>query len=125
MQLTNCLSQVGGMNSMAEIRHRVGITAPPSAVYERLATKAGLISWWTEDVRGRSAPGDKLTFTFGSPERSVTMEVLELTPDERVAWRCVEGPEQWVDGLFTFDVRPAGDETVLLFTHEGWREPDE
>jgi uncharacterized protein YndB with AHSA1/START domain len=110
---------------MAEIRHRVGITAPQTAVYERFATKDGLVSWWTEDVRGRSAPGDKLTFTFGSSDRSVTMEVIELTPNERVVWRCVEGPEQWVDGLLTFDVRAGDDETVLLFTHEGWREPDE
>jgi hypothetical protein len=109
---------------MPEIRHRVGVVAPPATVYEQLATTSGLQQWWTEDVRGTSSIGDNLTFRFGAPDRGFVMEVVELVPDERVAWRCVEGPAEWVGTDITFDLR-AGDETAILFTHAGWREPVE
>ena len=51
------------------------------------------------------------------------MEVVECVPNERVVWRCVEGPDTWVDTTFTFAIAAADGETVLLFTNEGWREP--
>ena len=36
------------------------------------------------------------------------MEVTELDPGQRVAWRCVQGPDEWVDTVVTFDLsRPA------------------
>jgi hypothetical protein len=53
------------------------------------------------------------------------MEVTELVPGQRVAWRCVQGPDEWVDTVLTFDMSQAGGETVVLFTHAGWREPVE
>ena len=109
---------------MPEIRHRVGVEAPPSSVYAQLATTSGLQEWWTEDVGGTSSVGDTLTFRFGAPDRGFDMEVVELIPDQRVAWRCVDGPAEWVGTDITFDLR-AGDETAILFTHAGWREPVE
>ncbi|MFA5885376.1 MAG: SRPBCC domain-containing protein [Acidimicrobiia bacterium] len=110
---------------MVDIRHRIGVDAPPSAVYDQLATTEGLEQWWTQDVRGRAATGEKLAFHFGSPERYMVMEVVELSPNERVAWRCIDGPDEWVDTDVTFDVREGDDETLVLFTHRGWREPVE
>jgi len=116
------------------IRHRLGIDAEPAEVFARLATEDGLRRWWTQDVRGRSAVGDQLSFHFGAPDRYCVMEVCELTPDERVVWRCVDGPQEWIDTRFLFEMRPADDsgdakrqdlETVLLFTNDGWREPVE
>ncbi len=110
---------------MVDIRHRVGIAATPHAVYEQLATTEGLAQWWTQDVSGRAAVGDKLRFEFGSPDRYFVMEVVELVPNERVVWRCIEGPDEWVGSDLTFDIRAGDGETVLLFTHAGWREPVE
>ena len=110
---------------MQDIRHRVGIAAPQSRVYQALATTDGIASWWTTDVRGESSMGGKLEFWFGRPTPGAVMEVLELTPDDRVVWRCVEGPDEWVRTTLTFDVRTADDETVLVFTHADWREPVE
>jgi len=107
---------------MADIRHRVGINAPQLRVGEMVGTRDGLRGWWTRDVEGEAKVGGRLSFYFGRPEPSAVMEVTELTPD-RVAWRCVEGPSEWMDTTVTFDVRSAGDETVVLFTHAGWREP--
>jgi uncharacterized protein YndB with AHSA1/START domain len=113
---------------MADIRHRVGVTAPEGKVYERLATREGLAEWWTRDVRGDAGLGGKLEFYFGRPKPSAVMEVVELTPGRCVQWRCVEGPDEWVGTNLTFDLTSphhAPGETVVLFTHADWREPVE
>ncbi len=107
---------------MPDIRHRVGISAPLTDTHAAVATRDGLTSWWTRDVDGTSEPGEKLAFSFGGPDVAAVMEVTELTPTT-VAWRCAEGPVEWVDTTITFDLQHEGDETVVLFTHGGWREP--
>lgn len=106
---------------MPLIRHRIGIHAPQTQVHGALATIDGLSSWWTTDTSGDPEVGGKLTFTFGSPDRSATFEVLEVTPD-RVAWRGVAGPDEWTDTTVTFELSRDEDETIVLFTHDGWRE---
>jgi uncharacterized protein YndB with AHSA1/START domain len=108
-----------------DIRHRVGIAASQHRVYEMLATKDGLAKFWTTQVEGDSKVGGKLRFFFGKPESSAVMEVVELSPDDRVRWRCVEGPQEWVGTTVTFDLKDSGGETVLLFMHADWREPVE
>jgi uncharacterized protein YndB with AHSA1/START domain len=110
---------------MADIRHRVGIAAPRERVYQALATREGLAGWWTRDTAGDPAVGGKLEFFFGQPEPAGIMEVVELVPGHRVAWRCVQGPGEWVDTTVTFDVSESGGETVLMFRHADWRDPAE
>jgi uncharacterized protein YndB with AHSA1/START domain len=110
---------------MPDIRHRVGIAAPQPRVYEMLATHDGLAEFWTRQVEGDTEVGGKLRFFFGRPEPSAVMEVIELSPDQRVRWRCVEGPPDWVGTIITFDLKDGDGETVLLFTHADWREPVE
>lgn len=110
---------------MADIRLRVGIAAPRASVYENLTTIEGLSGWWTRQVTGEPGQGGKLAFYFGAPEPGAVMEVVDLTPDTHVGWRCVEGPGEWVGTTLTFDLTWVGDETVLLFSHAGWREPVE
>jgi uncharacterized protein YndB with AHSA1/START domain len=110
---------------MADIRHRVGIAASRHQVYEELSTKEGLARFWTRDVDGDPRVGGRLRFFFGQPEPRVVMEVVDLTPDTHVGWRCVEGPDVWVGTSLTFDLTSSEDETVLLFAHAGWREPVE
>jgi uncharacterized protein YndB with AHSA1/START domain len=107
-----------------DIRHRVGIAAPQRRVYEMLSTKEGLAEFWTQ-VEGDSEVGGKLSFFFGGPDPAVVMEVVELSPDDRVQWRVVKGPPEWVGTTITFELKESGGETVLLFTHADWREPIE
>lgn len=108
---------------MADIRHHVGITAPQRTVYDALATIDGLAGWWTRDVRGEAGVGGKLEFYFGGEEPSAVMEVAELDPDHRVAWRCLQGPSEWVGTELTFDLTTTPEETMLSFAHAGWRDP--
>jgi uncharacterized protein YndB with AHSA1/START domain len=109
----------------ADIRHRVGISVPQEQVYEALATKDGITRWWTHEIHGDAAPGGKLEFFFGGTEPSAVMEVTELVPARRVSWRCVQGPDEWVGTDVTFDLKTTDDQTVVLFSHAGWREPVE
>ena len=110
---------------MADIRHRVGINAPIEEVYEAVATRDGLAGWWTREVEGEAAKGGTLSFGFGGPQPSAFMQVVETTEPARVEWKCVKGPDDWTGTTVTFDLKRSGDETVLMFTHGGWREPVE
>lgn len=110
---------------MPDIRHRVGINAPLSDVYDAVATREGVARWWTRDVEGDSRPGESLTFSFGGPKAAAVMEVDEISPPSRVRWHCIEGPDEWVDTAITFELKPSGDQTAVLFTHSDWREPVE
>jgi uncharacterized protein YndB with AHSA1/START domain len=107
-----------------DIRHRVGIVAPVAAVYEALATPQGIAGWWARDVTGDTAVGGKLTVAMKGPDPLV-MEILELAPDERVTWRCIQGPDEWVGTTQDFVLHRSDDETTLVFTHAGWREHGE
>jgi uncharacterized protein YndB with AHSA1/START domain len=110
---------------VSDIRHRVGIATPQHRVYETLSTTAGLTQFWTKHVEGDSEVGGKLSFFFARPEPSAVMEVVDLSPNDRVQWRCVEGPQEWVGTSITFDLSEHDGETVVLFTHAGWRDPVE
>jgi uncharacterized protein YndB with AHSA1/START domain len=111
---------------MPDIRHRVAVSAPLERVYEAVATTEGLSRWWTRDgVRGESGEGSRLEFFFGQPEPAAVMEVTRLRADGHVSWTCVGGAEEWVGTTLTFDLTPADDGTVVLFTHAGWRSPSE
>ena len=111
---------------MADIRHRVCITAPLAKVYEAVATPDGISGWWTRDgVVGESSEGSKLEFYFGAPEPAAVMEITRLSPAGNVSWSCVGGADEWVGTKLTFDLAEADDETVVMFTHADWRTPSE
>ncbi|MHB1236994.1 MAG: SRPBCC family protein [Gallionella sp.] len=106
---------------MPNIVHRIGIEgAAAERVYQAVATREGVASWWTENVNGESAVGSVLQFIFG--KGGPAFQVLELTPPARVRWKCVAGPAEWIDTRIHFDISSQDGETVLLFKHCGWRE---
>ena len=109
---------------MADILHRIGVVTPrPQAVYAALTSLEGLAGWWTEDTTGRSEVGDVLAFRF--PVGGFDMKVLERRPSERLTWEVVDGPEEWIGTTIDWSLRQDGDYTIVLFKHEGWREPGE
>jgi uncharacterized protein YndB with AHSA1/START domain len=110
---------------MEAIRHRVGIDAPIGAVYEQLATRDGLASWWTRHVEGESRVDGDLEFWFGGNAPAAVMKVVELAPPRAVAWRCTDGADEWRDTTLRFDLREEDGQTTVLFTHDRWREPVE
>lgn len=110
---------------MPDILHRVGLkSSSPSDAYNILANVKGLSDWWTSDTQGESRVGGILRFRFGPP-RGFDMKVLELTPDRRVLWEVVDGPVEWIGTTVSFDLKQEGEYTIVLFGHQGWKEPVE
>jgi uncharacterized protein YndB with AHSA1/START domain len=101
----------------------VGIKSPLNDVYTALTTRDGLAAWWTTDTQGESTSGGVIQFRF--PDGGFDMKVLELRPAERVLWEVVEGPAEWVGTTVSFDLKQEGDYVIVLFKHQGWREPVE
>ena len=109
---------------MVDILHRIGVEAStPERVYEALTTVDGLAGWWTDDTKGSSRVGDVLAFRF--PNGGFDMEVVDLQPAERVTWRVVDGPGEWIGTTVDWRLQQVGNWTIVLFAHEGWAEPVE
>ena len=109
---------------MADILHRIGATATPDQVYDALTALDGLAAWWTTDTKGDSTPGGTIQFRFGEAG-GFDMKVLDQRTNERVEWEVTEGPQEWVGTHVGFDLKQEDDYTIVLFKHEGWREPVE
>jgi hypothetical protein len=93
------------------------------ATYRALTTLEGLSGWWTTNTQGESKVGGVLQFRFGAG--GFDMKVLELDPERRVLWQVVDGPAEWIGTKISFDLRQEGDWTIILFKHQGWKEPVE
>ena len=113
---------------MADILHRVGIKAPLNEVYKALTTCEGMAAWWTSNTQGEGKVGTALQFRFSADGAEIggfDMKVLELQPDRRVLWQVASGPEEWVGTTIGFDLKQSGEHAIVLFKHQGWKEPVE
>jgi uncharacterized protein YndB with AHSA1/START domain len=114
---------------MSDILHRVGIKAPVDEVYKALATRDGLAGWWTTSTQGESKVGGIIRFRFNTPDGTeiggFDMKVIELDPAKRVLWQVVEGPAEWIGTQVGFDLKQEDDYCIVLFKHQGWKEPVE
>ena len=109
---------------MPNIVHRVGIRSSLESVYTALTTRDGLAGWWTTNTQGEgNHVGDVVRFRFGAG--GFDMKVLELEPGKRVLWEVVDGPPEWIGTKVRWELKPDGDYAIVLFTHEGWKEPVE
>ena len=113
---------------MADIIHRIGIKAPPKAVYEAVATAQGVAGWWTRTTTGTGKEGGKVNVRFlrkdGTEIGKMDFEMTRLEP-KRVHWRILAGPPEWIGTDVTFDLTQDGDMTIVIFGHRGWKEPVE
>jgi uncharacterized protein YndB with AHSA1/START domain len=108
---------------MVDILHRVGIKSSPDDTYRALTTRERLAAWWTNDTQGEEEVGGVLRFRFGAG--GFDMKVLALDPAAHVLWQVVDGPAEWIGTKVSFDLKKDGDYTVVLFKHQGWKEPVE
>jgi hypothetical protein len=111
-----------------DILHRVGIKSPVEKVYTALATREGLANWWTTNTRGESKVGGVLQFRFSGDGREIggfDMKVVELRPGTQVLWQVVDGPAEWIGTQIDFELKQDGEYCIVLFKHQGWKEPVE
>ena len=110
---------------MADILHRVFIKKSPEKVYNAITQQSGLENWWTTMVEAKPETGAVATFRFGDGSSGFDMEIMELSSEKRIAWKCVGGPPEWIDTDLIFDIIPHEKGSVLFFAQRGWEEPSE
>jgi len=111
-----------------DILHRVGIKASLDKVYKALATPEGVAGWWTTDTTGDRKAGGMINFRFTAAGHEIgafSMKILELHANTRVVWQVVTGPAEWVGTKIRFELKQEDAFTIVLFKHEGWKEPVE
>jgi uncharacterized protein YndB with AHSA1/START domain len=108
---------------MPDILHRVGIASTADRVYEALATLDGLSHWWIIGTTGDTKPDG--TIRFDPDGARFAMKVLESKAGSLVRWRCIDGPQEWIDTEITFRLVATDEQVFVLFTHAGWKEPVE
>ncbi|HJR44173.1 MAG TPA: SRPBCC domain-containing protein [Actinomycetota bacterium] len=106
---------------MATILLRMPVDAEPKAAYEALATSEGVNGWWSNHTEGPDGVGSTMKVAFPDAPITFDFEITEEVPGERVAWRCLAGPPEWIGTDISFDVGPdAEGNTSVLFSHDGW-----
>jgi uncharacterized protein YndB with AHSA1/START domain len=110
---------------MPDILHRAGIrNASLENVYTALTTRDGLAGWWTSNTTGEGTHvGNVVQFRFKAG--GFDMKVVELQPANRVVWQVIDGPPEWIGTKVIWDLKKDGDYVIVLFKHEGWKEPVE
>jgi uncharacterized protein YndB with AHSA1/START domain len=109
---------------MVDILHRVSVCAPLDEVYAALATPEGIAGWWTADTTGKSDVGETLVVRFGDVG-GFDLLVRQAQPGELVLWEVVDGPHEWIGSQIRFELKQEDGFTIVLFRHEGWKEPVE
>jgi uncharacterized protein YndB with AHSA1/START domain len=109
---------------MVDILHKLGIKSSSVAdVYQALTTVEGLAGWWTTKTEGDAKAGGVVKFRFAAG--GFDMKVLEAEPSKRVLWQVVEGPEEWMGTKVSWELRQEGEWAMVVFKHQGWKEPVE
>ncbi len=104
---------------MVDILHRIGIDATPDKVFDALTTIEGLRGWWSSTASGGAAKGEVTQYGF------CDMHVAAAEPGKLVQWRCIAGPDEWLDTEIGFRLDWRDGQTIVLFKHANWREPVE
>ena len=111
---------------MATILLRVPVDAEPKVAYDALATTEGVNGWWSNHTEGPDGVGSTMKVAFPDAPITFDFEITEETPGERVAWRCLAGPPEWIGTDVYFDIEnDAEGNTSVLFSHDGWATTEE
>lgn len=105
---------------MPNITHTISISVEMKQVLTAITSLDGLNNWWTTETTGDPLEGGVIAFRFGGggPDMSV-----EKANENEVIWRCVSGPEEWLDTTIEFRFQKNEDgHTALYFTPRGWAE---
>ena len=107
----------------------ITLDAPAETVYAAINDPR---SWWGEGIEGSTAQvGDRFIHEV-VPVHWAKLEVVELTPNEKVAWRVIENrfdfvedQNEWVGSTITFELTPKESGTEVRFEHKGLTLDDE
>ena len=99
---------------MKKIIHFVRIHESPEKVYAALRDEDGLRSWWSTAV-DIDVSESVIHFHFAG-DFNPDMQVTKSDTNRFVEWRCIAGHQNWLDNIFSFELRDVSGETGLMFT---------
>ncbi len=106
---------------MVDLHHTVDIGVPVNKVSRAVTAQEGLRGGWTRKAIAAPEVGHKNEFPFPSGDYNA-MRIVDLEPDARVEWVCIEGAVEWVGTRIVFAMEDREGATTLLFTHADWQE---
>jgi uncharacterized protein YndB with AHSA1/START domain len=111
---------------MASILLRVPTEADAGSIYNALTTTEGVNGWWSNHTEGPGGAGSTMKVAFPDAPITFDFEVTEQSPNERVVWRCLSGPPEWIGTDISFDIQSDGEgNRSALFEHSGWKTTDD
>ncbi|GIP36123.1 SRPBCC domain-containing protein [Paenibacillus sp. J2TS4] len=106
---------------MANIEHMQTIHAPATDVYKALTTRQGLSEVWTRELKVNDQVGAINEFYFGDDDLT-KMQIIELTPPEKIEWLCTESDPEWVGTRVSFELNENRGKTNIILRHSNWKE---
>jgi uncharacterized protein YndB with AHSA1/START domain len=111
---------------MASILLRVPVDADEQTLYDAVASTEGVTGWWSSQTEGPEGMDSVMKVSFPDAPITFDFKVVEDSPNERVQWKCLQGPPEWVGTDVSFDIEKGDDgNRSVLFRHDGWKTTDE
>jgi uncharacterized protein YndB with AHSA1/START domain len=107
---------------MVDLRHSVPINAPAAKVFAAIATSEGNKGWWTTDSVVSETIGGKADFGFSKRATVFHMTIDRRTPNRELIMSCSGDPDEWAGTTLNWRIEERDGETILHFTHAGWRQ---
>ncbi len=90
-------------------------------LHRAISQSGDLVILWLDRAQAVLVPQR----AFANKERNRTPRNRCANARKRVLWQVVDGPEEWIGTKVSWELRQEGDYTVILFKHQGWKEPVE
>lgn len=105
---------------MPDIYHLVTIKAAKETIYIAVTTQQGLSQWWLPDTIAKAEVGFVNEFGVGSKFIN-KMKVIDLQPNKRVEWECLNDSDEWTGTHISFDIEENDGTCYLHFKQAGWK----
>ena len=102
---------------MPDIQHAIQIAAKPETIYPIVATAHGFSQWWATDI---TESGGLVELGFFNRATVYKLKREIDKPPAHADWLC-QSVDEWGGTHIIFRVEARGAESLLRFTHAGWR----
>lgn len=99
------------------------VNPSPKEVFDAITNVRG---WWSEEIEGNTQQrNDEFTYQYQDVHRC-RMKLIEVVPEKKVVWRVLandfsftQDKSEWIGTKVIFEISEQGNQTQLVFTHEG------
>ena len=106
---------------MADILHRIRISAPPKKVFDLIATAEGIAHWWSDDSSAATEVDGVSVFNFLNGTIVFRMKINAYDPGRQLGWTFLGDYDDWNGTTIRWDFVPTDDGgTELSLAHRGW-----